>query len=134
MSDKQPKKAMLGPTVQDISMKRRLAKIHKTAALNLRDAIRGGRYMLALYPIDENGNLMFPEGQCHLADVPFDLMPEIVGQFKEYMRSQLAKRPKPEDDKKGPLQILDAVVSEHTPPENLEPEEEADEQPVDPAE
>ncbi len=132
MSNK-PKQAMLGPTVQDISVKRRTAKIHKKAALDVRDAIRKGRYLIAIFPVDDQGELP-PDIGFHMADMPWDLLPEIVGMFKERMQKQLASRPSPGDDKKGPLQILDAVVAEHTPPENLEPEDGADEQPVDPAE
>ena len=126
-NQRQPKPALLGkPTVQDVSMKNRLAKIHRSAALDVRDTIRGGRYLIAVFPIDEEGDLM-PDVGIFLANVPWTLYPEIVGRFKDEMQQKLAARRNPEDDNKEPLEILDEVISQHTPPEDAD-----DAEPIDP--
>jgi len=132
MSKREPKKPMLGtPTIQAAALKRKLADIYRNTALDVRDTIKVGRYVIVVFPIEQDGTLG-PEPGLHIADAPHNLYPEMVGIFKERMQEILASRRRPEDDGKGPLQILDEVTAEHTPAEKSEDGD--SEQPVDPAE
>jgi len=126
---REPKKAMMGaPSIQDAAIKAKLQQIHRKVALDIRDTIRSGRYLIAIFPIDKDGDLG-PEPGLHTADVPWAVFPEIVGQFKDRMQGMLASRRKAEDDGKGTLEIIDEVLAENTPAEEVD-----DVEPVDPAE
>lgn len=133
MSEREPKKAMLGtPTIMDAAVKKRASNTHRKAALDLRNTIKAtGKYLVAIFPIDEDGTLV-PVWGLHWVGLDDAHMPEVVAMFKEKMQEKLAARRKPDDDGKGTLEILDEVVAEHTPAEMTEDADDAE--PVDPAE